>query len=111
MTFNEVEQEEFEKLIDEYVKKHGKDALKDVYHLSKKIRKATCGTVSHLPIMEIYYYLIFDELQKEEYIKLPSVNQKAQLLHEREGISIRTTYNFFHTFYPRRIKLLKRKKL
>lgn len=106
MTLNEVEREEFEKIIYAYTQKHGAEALKDIFKMAKDIRKITCGTSPHLPITEIYYYLLFDELQKTEYHDL-TLHQQAQKLKEKEGISVRTVYSFFHSFYTKRLRAIR----
>lgn len=109
MTLNEVERELFEKIIYAFVKKHGEDALKDIYKMGKEISQITCGTFTHLPVKEMYYYMLFDELQKEEYVGL-SLHQQALKLKTKEGISVRTVYSFFHSFYKKRLQAIRSEK-
>jgi len=106
MTLNEVEQEEFQKLLNEYIKKHGTEPLEDMFHFWRKFRKATCGTVPVFPISEIFHYVLFMELQKDEYKSL-TAHQKAQALKEKKGIAVSTIYAFFKKYYPKINKALK----
>lgn len=104
MQFDEIDEEYFQEQINQFVEKHGGDALKDIYRLHRNLSKTLF--IKNLPTVEIFRRIFFDDFERELKSR-KSLNEIAVILSEREGISKRTVYDYYHQHYPRIKKLRK----
>lgn len=95
MQLNEVDREIFEKKIEEFRKDHGEDILKAVFKLHRDLCNELVG-MKDFPIAEIMRYSLYCDFKAGKFNDLT-----PEQIAEKEGISKRTIYNFFHYFYKR----------
>ena len=107
MNLNEVEREQFEGILYNFVSRYGHEPLKDLFNLQKELKGITKS--DHFPIEYIHYTLLHFELQKEEYIRLP-FHDKILKLKENNGISERSINEFVKRYYIPRLNSEKKKR-
>lgn len=96
MRLKEEEEKKFEKIIDEFCKVHGRDALKATFQLHARLRKEV--GIKYFPILNIFHYLLYLDLNdKYKTIQLKKIA-------EIEQVPQRTMYSFFHDYVKRKKK-------
>jgi len=104
MKFDEVDEEIFQQQIDEFVEKFGAEPLKEIYRIHRHLSKTLF--IKNLPVVEMFRRVLFDEFERE-LNNQKSLNKAAEIISEKEGISKRTVYDYYHQHYPRIKKLRK----
>jgi hypothetical protein len=94
MRLKKEEEEILEKIIDEFCKEHGREALKATYQLYNRLRKEL--GLRYFPIQNIFHYLLFHDL-KNKY-----KNITLKKIAEIEAISGRSIYNFYNHYVKRK---------
>ncbi|OGU56263.1 MAG: hypothetical protein A2V66_07160 [Ignavibacteria bacterium RBG_13_36_8] len=107
MQFNEADFQIFEKHLKEFIDKHGAEAIESLYQLHRKLSKELF--IKNFPTTEIFYYVLFDEIQKDKYKGL-SFNQLADKMKNEKNIPKRTMYSFYKLYYRKRMNYIKREK-
>lgn len=95
-----------EQQIKRFVDKFGTEPLKEIYHIHRNLSKTIF--VKNFPTVEIFRRIFFDDFQKELNTG-DSLNKIAERLSEKEGISKRIVYDYYHHHYLRIKKLRKDK--
>ncbi len=93
MQLNEADREIFNEIIDDFLKKYGeregREILKEIYRLHRKLSVKL--DITHFPATHIFYHILNKEFNDNIYQGL-----SFKKIAEKEGISLKTLYNFFH---------------
>lgn len=104
MKFNEVDEEVFLEIYNEYVDKFGKESVKGIYEMHRRLSRELF--IKNLPVVELFrlsFFEEFDEAMKKEN----NLNKVAKKLSQKNScIKSRTIYDYFHNHYSRIKKML-----
>jgi len=100
MEISKEEQQLFDVLIDEYIDKHGIEALKDIYKLHRKLD--TQLQMKNFPARHIFRTLFFREMKAGVFNNL-SVKEIAA----KEGVATYTIYRYQKAYYSKKKKIFK----